>query len=156
MEKKKIFFASDEQIIDLVIPIPNLVLIIFNTGRPRTSLLCPSVLARLQFKFFILTFCPSLTTANSGLQKRQGAKNRFLPTYSVLCCTVLYCTVLVHIEDVQSTVADPADRRCEVVPKGTSKTKKQKKTDRHNEGALGLLVSNTQNLSSGFNLKEAH
>ena len=82
MEKKKIFFVSDEQITDLVIPIPNLVLIIPKTGRPRTPLLCPSVLVRLRFKFFILTFCPSLTTANSGLQKRQGAKNRFWPTYS--------------------------------------------------------------------------
>ena len=69
MEKQKIFFVSDEQIIYLAIPIPNLVLIISKTGRPRTPLLCPSVLAR------ILTFCPSLTTANSGLQKRQGAEN---------------------------------------------------------------------------------
>ena len=69
MEKKKTFFVSDEQIIDLVIQIPNLVLIISNTGRPRKPLLCPSVLARIH------TFCPSVTTANSGLQRRQGAKN---------------------------------------------------------------------------------
>ena len=133
MEKQKIFFISDEQIIYLVIPIPNLVLIISKTGRPRTPLLCPSVLAR------ILTFCPSLTTANSGLQKRQGAKNRFWPTYSVLCCTVL-----VHIEDVRSTVADPADRRCD------------RQTDRYNEGALGLLALNFFKLSLGFELIGAH
>ena len=62
-------------------------------------MLCPSVLVRLQFKFFILTFCPSVTTANSGLLKRQGAKNRFI---AHVLRTVLYWTVLVHIEDVRT------------------------------------------------------
>ena len=138
MEKKKTFFVSDEQIIDLVIQIPNLVLIISNTGSPRTPLLCPSVLVRLQFKFFILTFCPSLTTANSGLQKRQGAKNWFL---AHVLHTVLYCTRTYW----RRTKYGRGPRWPQVWH-----------TDRHDKGALGLLVLNTLKLSSGFNFIEAH